>query len=160
MSRAWTSDERKGGANMSSANNRKVGRDGLDGRVLGFGDAPGFPMAVEIAVNNGPISGIAASPDGARLLVTNYGSHSVSVIDTDTCRVVETVADLNEPFAIAMGREDAERAYVSTVSAAYDSIGVIDVPTNTGRGSSAGAQCQRPGGKPRRQVRLRQPKRR
>jgi YVTN family beta-propeller protein len=116
---------------MSSVNGRKAVRDGRDGQVLEFGGAPGFPMVVEIAVNNGPISGIATSPDGTRLLVTNHGRDSVSVIDTDTCRVVETVADLNEPFAIAMGREDAERAYVSTVSTAYDSVGVIDVCTNT-----------------------------
>jgi YVTN family beta-propeller protein len=94
-------------------------------------EVSGFPIVVEIAVDNGPISGIAASPDGTRLLVSNYGRNSVSVIDTDSCRVVETVADVNEPFAIAMGSGDANRAYVSTVSTAYDSIGVIDVPTNT-----------------------------
>ena len=116
---------------MSNVNGRRTAHDRRDGQVLEFGAAPGFPIAVEIAVKNGPISGIATSPDGTRLLVTNYGRNSVSVIDTDTCRVVETVADLNEPFAIAMGSEDAERAYVSTVSMAYDSIGVIDVPTNT-----------------------------
>jgi YVTN family beta-propeller protein len=116
---------------MSNVNGRKAARDGRDGQVLEFGAAPGFPNVVEIAVNNGPISGIATSPDGTRLLVTNYGRNSVSVIDTDTCRVVETVAELDEPFAIAMGGEDAERAYVSTVSTAYDAIGVIDVPTNT-----------------------------
>jgi YVTN family beta-propeller protein len=116
---------------MSNVNGGRVARDGRDGQVLEFGPAPGFAIVVEIAVKNGPISGIATSPDGTRLLVTNYGRNSVSVIDTDTCRVVETVADLNEPFAIAMGSEDAERAYVSTVSTAYDSIGVIDVPTNT-----------------------------
>ena len=116
---------------MSSVNGRQAARDGRDGRVLEFGAAPGFPIVVEIAVQNGPISGIATSPDGARLLVTNYGRNSVSVIDTDTCRVVETVADLDEPFAIAMGGKDVDRAYVSTVSTAYDAIGVIDVPTNT-----------------------------
>lgn len=116
---------------MSIVNGRKAARDGRDGQVLEFGAAPGFPIVVEIAVQNGPISGIATSPDGARLLVTNYGRNSVSVIDTDTCRVVETVADLDEPFAIAMGSKDADRAYVSTVSTAYDAIGVIDVPTNT-----------------------------
>ena len=116
---------------MSIVNGRQAARDGRDGQVLEFGAAPGFPIVVEIAVQNGPISGIATSPDGARLLVTNYGRNSVSVIDTDTCRVVETVADLDEPFAIAMGSKDAERAYVSTVSTAYDAIGVIDVPTNT-----------------------------
>jgi YVTN family beta-propeller protein len=116
---------------MSIVNGRKAARDGRDGQVLEFGTAPGFPIVVEIAVQNGPISGIAISPDGARLLVTNYGRNSVSVIDTDSCRVVETVADLDEPFAIAMGSKDADRAYVSTVSTAYDAIGVIDVPTNT-----------------------------
>jgi YVTN family beta-propeller protein len=116
---------------MSNVNGRKADRDGRDGQVLEFGAAPGFPIVVEIAVKNGPISGIATSPDGTRLLVSNYGSNSVSVIDTDTCRVVETIADLEEPFAIAMGSEDAERAYVSTVSTAYDAIRVIDVPANT-----------------------------
>ncbi len=93
--------------------------------------APGFPIVVEIAVNNGPISGIAASPDSTRLMVANYGRNSVSVIDTESCRVTETMTGLSEPFAIAMGSCDASRAYVSTVSAAYDSIGVIDVSTNT-----------------------------
>jgi len=44
--------------------------------------------------------------------------------------VVQTVADINEPFAIVMGSEDAERAYVSAVSAAYDSIEVIDTSSN------------------------------
>jgi YVTN family beta-propeller protein len=115
---------------MLNLNGRKAARGGRDGEVLELGAAPGFPIVVEIAVSNGPISGIATSPDGTRLLVTNYGRDSVSVIDTDSCRVVETVADLDEPFAIAMGSKDAERAYVSTVSTAYDAIGVIDVSTN------------------------------
>jgi YVTN family beta-propeller protein len=116
---------------MSDVNGRKAARGGRDGEVLEFGAAPGFPIVVEIAVNNGPISDIVASPDGRRLLVTNYGRNSVSVVDTATCRVVETVTDVNEPFAIAMGSENASRAYISTASPAYDSIGVIDLPTNT-----------------------------
>jgi YVTN family beta-propeller protein len=116
---------------MSNVNERKATCEGRHRQVLELGAAPGFPIVVEIAVNNGPISGIATSSDGARLLVTNYGRNSVAVIDTDTCRVVETIADLDEPFAIATGSEDAERAYVSTVSTAYDAIRVIDVSTNT-----------------------------
>ena len=94
-------------------------------------------IVVEIPVGNGPISGIVASPDGSRLLVTNYAHHSVSIIDTDSCRVLETVAGVEEPFAIAMaGPEGPEsmapdRVYVSSVSRAYDSIEVIDVFTNT-----------------------------
>lgn len=100
-------------------------------QVIELGVAPGFPIVAQIAVHHGPISGIAASPDGTRLMVANYGRNSVSVIDTDACRVVQTVPGLSEPFALAVGSRDTDRAYVSTVSAAYDSIGVIDVPTNT-----------------------------
>jgi YVTN family beta-propeller protein len=83
-----------------------------------------------IRVCNGPISGIAASSDGARLLVANYGHDTVSVVDTETWLVVGTVAGLSEPSAIAIGAGDTNRAYVSTVSPAYDSIGVVDVSTN------------------------------
>jgi YVTN family beta-propeller protein len=106
------------------------GRNGRDGKVLDSGDAV-FDVTVEIPVHNGPISGIVASPDGGRLLVTNYGSDTVSVIDTGTCRVLETVDGVNEPYAIAMGGADPDHAYVTTVSRAYDSIAVIDMPTNT-----------------------------
>jgi YVTN family beta-propeller protein len=113
---------------MNFLNSRQAARDGQADRVREV--APGTVL-VEIPVNNGPISSIAASHDGKRLMVTNYGRDSVSVIDTDTYRVLETVEGVNEPFAIALGSEDANRAYVSIVSAAYDSIGVIDLSTNT-----------------------------
>ncbi|OBG33980.1 YncE family protein [Mycobacterium sp. E3198] len=102
-----------------------------DDAVIELGAAAGFPIVVQVAVRRGPISGIAASADGTRLMVTNYADDSVSVIDTDTCRVEQTIAVLPEPFAVAVAARDANRAYVSTVTPAYDSIGVIDVPTNT-----------------------------
>ncbi len=117
----------------NDVNGREGARNGLDGSDLGF-DAAGLPIVVEIPVHNGPISGIVTSPDGSRLLVTNYGHNSVSIIDTDSCRVLETVAGVDEPFAIATGGPEgtaANRAYVSSVSRAYDSIEVIDVFTNT-----------------------------
>lgn len=87
------------------------------------------PVAVQIPVRKGPISDVAVSPDGKRLMVTNYGSDNVSVIDIDSCRVMGTVDGLAEPFAIALG--GADRAYVSTVSPAYDAIEVIDLATNS-----------------------------
>jgi len=62
-------------------------------------------------------------------MVTNYGGDSVSIIDTDTCRVVDTLAGVQEPFAIAAAGPN--RVYVNSVYRAYDSIEVIDVPTNT-----------------------------
>jgi YVTN family beta-propeller protein len=104
-------------------------KNGRNIEVVEFDEFEVTPVAVQIPVNKGPISGIAASPDGRRLLVTNYGSDSVSVIDTDACRVVDTIAGVDEPFAIAVG--GADRAYVSTVSPAYDAIQVIDLVTNT-----------------------------
>lgn len=124
----------KGGANVSEISGQRAGWDGRDGgdvQVLGFDAAAGGPVTVEIAVKNGPISGIDISPDGTQLLVTNYGDNSVSIVNTETCRVTETVAGIDEPFAIAMGGTHADRAYVSTVSTAYDSISVIDMSTNT-----------------------------
>ena len=125
-------DYRKGGASVRVVNHRKDAGEGSgESEVIESGEAPGFPTFVHIGVHQGPISGIVASPDGTRLMVANYGRNSVSVIDTDTYRVVQTVAGLPEPFALAMGGHDSNRAYVSTVSPAYDSVGVIDVPTNT-----------------------------
>ncbi|MCV7102010.1 YncE family protein [Mycobacterium palustre] len=100
-----------------------------EGRPIELGAAPGFPIVAEIAVRNGPISGIAATADGTRLVVTNHGRDSVSVIDTDSCRVVETVGGLGEPFAVVTASADCTRAYVSTVSPAYDSIAAIDLMT-------------------------------
>jgi YVTN family beta-propeller protein len=113
---------------MRHANHREAARDD---EVIELGAAPGFPIVVEIAVHRGPISGIIASPDGTRLMVANYGHDSVSVVDTDSCRVVHTVPGLTEPLTLAMASRDTDHAFVSTVSSAYDSIAVIDVPTST-----------------------------
>lgn len=116
---------------MSDPNGQQAAHGDRDLEVFEFGTAPVFSVDVEIPVNRGPIGGIDISPDGSQLMVTNYGADSLSVIDTDTGRVVETIAGVGEPFAIVMGGGASHRAYVSTVSTAYDSISVIDVATNT-----------------------------
>lgn len=113
----------EGGSNVSETNGREAAREIIEVDATSIA-----PVAVEISVDNGPITGIAISRDGSRLVATHYGADSVSVIDTDTFRVVDMIDGVDEPFAIAMG---GGRAYVSTVSAAYDSIQVIDVSTNT-----------------------------
>jgi YVTN family beta-propeller protein len=112
----------EGGAHVSELNGREAARENLE--------IDATPAAVGIAVHNGPISGIAVSSDGSRLLVSNYGDNSVSAIDTDTFRVLETVDGVDEPFAIAIGGSGTDHAYVSTVTAAYDSIQVIDTSAN------------------------------
>lgn len=110
---------------MSYVNGRKAADERQD-RVFGFDRT----SMVRIPVNKGPISDIAISRDGSRLVVTNYGSDSISVVDADGRHIVGTLPGLNEPFALAMG--GADRAYVSTVfagSMAYDRIDVMDIAT-------------------------------
>ncbi len=118
-------EQSKGGASVSFENK-------VSGRDLAIVESREFganPVAVQIPVHKGPISDIAVSPHSNRLLVTNYGGHSVSVIDIHTCRVVDSIVGLNEPFGIALS--GADRAYVSTATPAYDAIQVVDLATST-----------------------------
>ncbi|KKC05453.1 YncE family protein [Mycobacterium nebraskense] len=112
---------------MSGVNGHKAFQDDGDKRAFEFDDT----SVVQIPVRNGPISDIGISPDGRRLVVANHGRDSVSIIDTDDRRVLETVTGLDEPFAIAVSGGDTPRAYISTASTAYDSIDVVDLATNT-----------------------------
>ncbi|OBI47614.1 hypothetical protein A5707_18875 [Mycobacterium kyorinense] len=93
---------------------------------MDVGTALSFAKVGEIRVHRGPISGIAVSPEG-RLMVTNYGADSVSSIDAGSAAAVRTLTGLDEPFAIAVA---GRRAYVSTVTAAYDAIVAVDIDTN------------------------------
>ena len=114
---------RQGGTSVSKVKGRKAAhddREGLDGA-----------SSARIAVNRGPISDLVVSPDGGRVLVVNYGRDSVSVIDTTTRQVTGTVAGLSEPFAIAVGDHGGSRAFVTTVSRAYDAIAVVDARAGT-----------------------------
>jgi YVTN family beta-propeller protein len=95
-----------------------------------IGIAPGFTVVAEIAVRRGAVSGIAVSPDGRRLMVTHHGDDSFSLIDTAHSAVAQTVIDIDEPFAVAMSDIPQSRAYVSTASAAHDSILAFDIDAN------------------------------
>ncbi|MGZ4513955.1 MAG: YncE family protein [Mycobacterium sp.] len=111
---------------MSDMNGRNGTHDDRNGRSFELD----ITSMVQIPVKNGPISDIGINHDGSRLVVANNGRDTVSIIDTDARRVVQTVAGLNEPFAIAVSGGDAARAYVSTATTAYDSIDVVDLATN------------------------------
>ncbi|HUB58293.1 MAG TPA: YncE family protein [Mycobacterium sp.] len=110
---------------MSRANGRERAEEALPE----IGNAPGFTVAAAIAVQRGAVSGIAVSPDGMRLMVTHYGDDSVSLIDTRDGEIAHTIVDVDEPFAVAMS-DNGARAYVSTASAAYDSILAFDMDAN------------------------------
>jgi YVTN family beta-propeller protein len=110
---------------MSRANGRERAHEARPEIV----NAPGFTVEAEIAVQRGAVTGIAVSPDGTRLTVTHHGDDSVSLIDTRNGEVAQTVVDIDEPFAVAVS-DRGGRAYVSTASAAYDSILAFDLEGN------------------------------
>jgi DNA-binding beta-propeller fold protein YncE len=110
---------------MSRAN----GREQTEEALPEIGNAPGFTVEAEIAVQRGAVSGIAVSADGTRLMVTHHGDDSVSQIDTGHGEVAHTVVDIDEPFAVAVS-DNGSRAYVSTASTAYDSILAFDMAAN------------------------------
>ena len=64
---------------------------------------------------------VAMTSDGSLAYVTNYGSDSVSVIDTGTNSIVDTISTGDEPGSIAVAL-DGHYAYVTH----YDS-GLVSV---------------------------------
>jgi YVTN family beta-propeller protein len=91
-------------------------------------DGQGFTGVGSLAVELGPIGDLAVDADSNTIVVTNYGDRSVSLVDPDTLTVADTIVVDGEPFAAVVAND---RAYVTTSSASYDSIQVIDTTTRT-----------------------------
>ncbi|MEB4211960.1 YncE family protein [Mycobacterium sp. 94-17] len=111
---------------MNDLNGPKAAHDHRDGLFPELDTT----SVVRVPLHHGAISDIDISPDGRRLVATHYGRNVLSVIDAKTCRVASTIAGPAEPFAVAMSSADSNYAYVSTASAGYDAIEVVDVVTN------------------------------
>ena len=92
-------------------------------------------------------AGVAVSPDGKKVYVTNYGDKTVSVIDTATKAVTATVSVGRGPKEIAV-TPDGTKVYVANSESG--SISVIDTANkqcykhSEGRGSSFWS-CSQPG---------------
>jgi YVTN family beta-propeller protein len=71
--------------------------------------------------------GVAVSPDGTAVYVTNYGG-TVSVIDTATNKVTSTVSVGTNPNGIAV-TADGEKVYVTNYGG--NTVSVIDTASNT-----------------------------
>ncbi|MBI3961116.1 MAG: YncE family protein [Deinococcus sp.] len=82
-------------------------------------------MVATVPVGASP-SGVAVSPDGTRVYVTNFFSDTVSVIDTSTNRVTSTVRVGPGPTGIAV-HPDGTRLYVANLVG--ETISVIDTAT-------------------------------
>jgi YVTN family beta-propeller protein len=76
-----------------------------------------------IAVGRGPIADIAVDPDGATIIATNSGDHSVSVLNARTLGVEASAPVAGEPFAVATARG---RAFVAASEPSFDSVSAID----------------------------------
>jgi YVTN family beta-propeller protein len=72
--------------------------------------------------------GIAITPNGAQVWVSNSGSNNVSVIDTTTNTVVATVAAGTTPWGVA-GNAAGTRMYV--VNNGSNTVSVFDTASNT-----------------------------
>jgi YVTN family beta-propeller protein len=87
----------------------------------------------EVDVGFGP-AGVAITPDGSKVLVSNFDSdgidpgNTVSVIDTGTNPTISTITVGNRPFGIAV-THDGTKAYVANYFS--DTLSVIDVLTNS-----------------------------
>src|SRR6218665_3765523 len=73
-------------------------------------------------------AGVAVTPDGSTVYVTNRGSDSVSVIDTATGTVTKTITVGLRPFGVAV-TPDGSTVYVASYES--DSVSRIDTATRT-----------------------------
>jgi YVTN family beta-propeller protein len=72
--------------------------------------------------------GIAASPDGSRVYVSNFQNNTLSMIDTATNTVTDTIPVGTGPVGVAVAL-DGTKVYV--VNSGNDSVSVVNTATNT-----------------------------
>lgn len=95
--------------------------------VIGLALTKNVSPAGGFGVWRGPIGDIGVDADSNTVVVSNFADGSVSVIQPDAPSV-EGVPVGGEPFAVAAAND---RAFVSTASASYDAVAVIDTVTKT-----------------------------
>ena len=79
-----------------------------------IGTIPGFSQA----------EGVAVTPDGSKVYVTNEGCNTVSVIDAATSTVAETTPVGNGPVGVAV-TPDGRKVYIANKLS--DSASVIGI---------------------------------
>jgi len=80
-------------------------------------------VTATIGVGGRPM-GVAVSPDGTRVYVTNLFSHTVSVVDTATNQVTATIGAGSDPQGVAVS-PDGTHLYVAN----YMARGTVSVIT-------------------------------
>jgi YVTN family beta-propeller protein len=78
-------------------------------------------------VGDGP-NGIAVSPDGTRVYITNFSDDTISVLNTENLKLVDTFASGDGPHFLAIS-SDGSRLYVPNRNA--NSVSIIETSNNT-----------------------------
>ncbi len=99
---------------------------GTDSVTVAATCVDGNTVTATIAVGSYPI-GVAVSPDGTTAYITNYGSNSVSVINTATNTVTATIAVGSSPVGVAVSPHGTT-AYITSYGG--NSVSVINTATN------------------------------
>lgn len=81
--------------------------------------------AAEGAVSDlpGAVTDMAVSADGRSLVLALYGADMVCAVDTSTLTITGVVADVAEPYALAV----ADRAYVTSAASDADNLVAVDL---------------------------------
>ena len=95
-------------------------------------DTSGNTVSATIGVGGEPF-GVAVTPDGSTVYVTNANDDTVSVIDTATNTVTKTIPGLGVPIGVAV-TPDGSAVYVAN-SSGSNTVSVIDTATKTVTGS-------------------------
>jgi YVTN family beta-propeller protein len=80
-----------------------------------------------IDVDDGPM-GVAVTPDGSRVYVANSDDDTVSIIDTQTETVIDTLNVGDAPWGVAVG---AQGDYIYVTNNFSDTVTVIQTSNNT-----------------------------
>lgn len=122
-----------------SPDNRILYVVGFQGSLIGI-DIASKTRVVDLPVGQGPLRGVAVTPDGSRIYVTAYPVNgltaSVTVIQTNPLAVVTTVPlpANSRPYALSVS-SDGRKLYIplpySTSLQQNSSIAVLDTATNT-----------------------------
>ncbi|MED4782264.1 YncE family protein [Brevibacillus choshinensis] len=111
---------------LAYATNSGDGPD--DDTVSVVSTASNMEIAARIPVGDNPL-GVAITPDGSRVYVTNSFGHTVSVISTATnTEILPRISVGDFPFGIAI-TPDGTRAYVTNLNG--NNVSVINIATNS-----------------------------
>lgn len=100
----------------------------MHGIVLSVSNSDLNSFFVNTAVGSNP-SGLAITPNGQYVYVTNINDNTVSIVSTTTNKVVQTISGFNQPYTVSINPAGT-KAYVTNSAPTATTVSVIDIATN------------------------------